>query len=174
MVAHIVLTLLLFSLVCPALAETFRWVDEAGGVHFSDDFARIPEKYRSSTVRVEGEDHGRTRAADDPRPKGAEVESRDRLGRGESYWRERVAEAKNRIKSLQDKNENLRLKYNELATRFNESKNSVERTAVRNEREEVRQEMERNRVEIGEAKNAVEKKIPEEAELYKAKREWIK
>jgi hypothetical protein len=171
---HIILTLLLFSLVSPALAETFRWVDEAGGVHFSDDFTKIPEKYRPSTEKVEGQDYDRTQSADETRAKGAEVESRDRLGRGEAYWRERVAEAKKKIKSLQDKNENLRLRYNELTTRFNESKIPAERTTIRNERDGMRQEMERNRVEIEETKKILEKKIPEEAELYKAKPEWIK
>jgi chromosome segregation ATPase len=149
-------------------------VDEGGGVHFSDDLTKIPEKYRPSAVRVEDEDHDRARPVDETRAKGGEVESKDRLGRGETYWKERVAESKSRIKSLQDKNENLRQEYNELTTRFKESKNSFERTTIKNERDEIRQEMERNRTEIQEAMNVLEKKIPEEAELYKAKPEWIK
>jgi hypothetical protein len=34
--------------------------------------------------------------------------------------------------------------------------------------------MDQSKIEIEEAKNMIEKKIPEEAELYKAKPEWVK
>jgi len=30
----------------PAYAEMYKWVDEKGTVHFTDDFSKIPEKYR--------------------------------------------------------------------------------------------------------------------------------
>ena len=33
----------------PAYAEMYKWVDEKGTVHFTDDLSKIPEKYRSSS-----------------------------------------------------------------------------------------------------------------------------
>ncbi len=48
--------LILFALLlCPVLsvaAEIHRWVDENGGVHYSDAFS-IPEKYRESATRAQ-------------------------------------------------------------------------------------------------------------------------
>ncbi len=171
---HIILTLLVICLARPALGETFRWVDERGGVHFSDDFTKIPEKFQPGAVRVETEAQGRSRSTEEEKVRAGEGESKDQLGRGESYWRERVAETKAKLKSLQEKNENLRLRYNELTTRSNASRSSVERATIKNERDQVRQEMDKNKAEMEEARNALDKKIPEEAEFYKAKPEWIK
>lgn len=39
--------ILLVVMGCPAYAEMFKWVDEKGTVHFTDDLSNIPEKYRS-------------------------------------------------------------------------------------------------------------------------------
>ena len=170
----IILILLTVYWAYPAFGETFQWVDDCGGVHFVDDFTKIPEKYQPSSLKVETEGQDRKVSTEENQVKGNDGNVRDRLGRGEDYWKERVAETKNRIKLLLDKSEDLRVKYNELATRYNDSKSSVERAAIRNEREQVRQEMEKNRSEIEETRNILEKKIPEEADLYKAKPEWIK
>ncbi len=40
-----VLTILI-ALALPASAEMYKWVDEKGTVHFTDDISSIPEKYR--------------------------------------------------------------------------------------------------------------------------------
>lgn len=43
--AFFLLTILI-SLTLPASAEMYKWVDEKGTVHFTDDISSIPEKYR--------------------------------------------------------------------------------------------------------------------------------
>jgi hypothetical protein len=75
---------------------------------------------------------------------------------------------------LQESVENLRLKYNELTEKFNTSKSSAERGTIRNERELIKNQMDQYRNQIAEAKEILERKIPEEAALYKAKPEWVK
>jgi hypothetical protein len=157
-----------------SFAQIYKWVDEHGGVHYVDDFSRVPDKYQRDMMRVEGLDAGQGRVGNESLQKNKEDTYRDRLGRGEEYWKNRVDEAKIRMKSLQEKSENLRLKYNELTTRFNETKSSVERAGLRNERDQLKQEMDKNKAEIEEVKNTLEKKIPEESEFYKAKPEWVK
>jgi hypothetical protein len=170
------ITLILLIVFCgsPSFAEIYKWVDERGGVHYVDDFTKVPEKYQWNMMKVEGMDLEQSRDANESLLRNKEDNYKDRLGRGEDYWRGRVDESKNRMKSLQEKGENLRLKYNELTTRFNESRSSVERAGLRNERDQAKQELDKNRVEIEEVKNTLEKKIPEEAEFYKAKPEWMK
>ena len=170
------ITLILLIILCgsPSFAQIYKWVDEHGGVHYADDVTSIPEKYQRNMIKVDGVDLGQGRGANESPPRNREDSYKDRLGRGEDYWRGRVAESKDRMKSLQEKGENLRMKYNELSTRFNESRSSVERSGLRNERNQIKQEMDKNKVEIEEVKNTMEKKIPEEAEFYKAKPEWTK
>jgi hypothetical protein len=170
------ITLILFIIFCGSFsfAQIYKWVDEHGGVHYADDFTRVPEKYHRNMLKVEGVDPGQSRGGNEDLQSNKKESYKDRLGRGEDYWRGRVNESKDRMKSLQEKGENLRLKYNELTTRFNESKSSVERAGLKNERDQTKQEMDKNKVEIEEVKNTLEKKIPEEAELYKAKPEWMK
>lgn len=43
--AFLILTILM-ALALPASAEMYKWVDEKGTVHFTDDISSIPEKYR--------------------------------------------------------------------------------------------------------------------------------
>jgi uncharacterized membrane-anchored protein YhcB (DUF1043 family) len=61
-----------------------------------------------------------------------------------------------------------------LTERFNSSKSSFERATLRNEREKIKTQMDQYKNQIAEAKETLEKKIQEEAELYKAKPEWTK
>ncbi len=42
------LFIILAILVASSYGETYRWVDEKGTVHFTDDLSTIPEKYRSN------------------------------------------------------------------------------------------------------------------------------
>jgi hypothetical protein len=46
----ILLMLGLLLLPSVALAQTYRWVDETGGVHYSGNRDSIPEKYRATAV----------------------------------------------------------------------------------------------------------------------------
>lgn len=157
-------------------AEVYKWVDEKGIVHFTDDITQIPEKHRRGIQEVEvGEEKGveAKEKGEVPQKKEA-VLHRDRLGRGEDYWKARVEEWRQKLQFLQEKLEGLRAKYNELTEKFNTSKSSAERALIRNDREHIRNEMDALRVQIAEAKEMLEKKIPDEASLYKAKPEWVK
>jgi hypothetical protein len=158
-----------------AFAQVYKWVDERGVVHFTDDILQIPDKYRGGAEKIGLSEEGvKSRKESEVSSKKKEDTYKDSLGRGEEYWKSRVEELRNKIKTLQERIENLRMKYNELTERFNDSKSSAERVTLRNERDQVRAEMEQNRNQLEEAKMILEKKIPEEAELYKAKPEWIK
>ncbi len=158
-----------------SLAEVYKWIDDKGAVHFTDDVTQVPQKYRPSAERMGVAEEKQEEVKTGPQPSGKKEEAyRDRLGRGEDYWKSRVEEWKGKLKQAQAKLETLRLKYNELTEKFNDSKSTAERGIVRKERDQVKSEMDQSRVQIEEAKEMLEKKIPEEAELYKAKSEWLK
>lgn len=43
---------ILFSIFCsPCYGEMYKWVDEKGGLHFTDDLSNIPERYRPEVER---------------------------------------------------------------------------------------------------------------------------
>jgi chromosome segregation ATPase len=171
------LTLILLFLFTATLsyAQVYKWVDEKGIVHFTDDITQIPERYRRTLEEVEVKEEKVETKEEGEAPQKKQADSyKDRLGRGEEYWKGRVEESRKKLQSLQEKVESLRLKYNELTEKFNTSKSSVERTMIRNDREQIKNQMDELRVQIGEAKEMLEKKIPEEASLYRAKPEWIK
>ncbi len=171
------IALILFVLFSTTLSygEVFKWVDEKGQVHFTDDITRIPEKYRKAFEEIEvKEDKEEAKKENAPLPKKQEDDYKDRLGRGEEYWKGRVEEWRKKLQSLQERVESLRLKYNDMTEKFNTSKSSVERAMIRNEREQIKDQMDQLRVQIGEAKEMLEKKIPEEAALYRAKPDWTR
>ncbi len=174
------LSLALFFLMIPAICcgQAYKWVDERGVVYFTDEITKVPEKYRATVQELElGEERQEREEGKEgiqaPQKRGTE-DYKDRLGRGEDYWRARVEEWRKRLQALEERLEALRTKYNELTERYNSSKSSVERTMVRNEREKIKEEMDQIRVRIAEAKEVLEKKIPEEGALFRAKPEWTK
>ena len=169
---------IIFSVLIMAeisLAEVYKWVDDKGVIYFTDDILQVPEKYRPKTekigfpedreeIKIEGESTAKRKAAI----------YKDRLGRGEEYWKGQIEEWRKKLKELQDRLESLRAKYNELTEKFNDSRNTVERGNLRKERDRIKNEMDQCKNQIEEARIMIDKKIPEEAELYKAKPEWVK
>ena len=165
--------ILVFSEI--TFAQVYKWVDEKGVAYFTDDITQVPEKYRSGAKKIgSSEEMGEIKGDGESSPKRKEDTYKDRLGRGEDYWKGLMEDWKKKLRELQDNMEILRNKYNELTEKYNDSKSTVERGNLRKERDLVKNEMDQNRVQIEEAKNMIEKKIPEEAELYKAKPEWLK
>jgi len=167
--------LFIFLMSQTSLAEVYKWVDENGVVHFTDDLIQVPEKYRPKAERIglPGET-GESNVGGESTPKKKEEPYKDRLGRGEQYWKGRVEESRKKLIESQARLDVLRTKYNELTERHNDSKSTAERANLRRERDQVKNEMDQCKIRIDEAKDMIEKKIPEEAEIYKAKPEWIK
>jgi hypothetical protein len=189
----ILLFLLALALPCivliqPGYAQVYKWTDDKGVVHFTDDPGRIPEKYQgkaeTSAAPVESRPIPPPQAPSTPQaappapasPPGTKtVDSyRDSAGRDESYWKNRVDQWKKNLTSAQEREQALRLRYNQLTERANATKNQGERYQLRQERDQVKVEIDQERTKIEEAKRMLEKTIPDEAVLFKAKPEWIR
>jgi len=162
--------------VIPSFAAVYKWTDEKGVVHFTDDYNQIPQERRA---KVEKDERAYEESVEKKGPASItrdkeEAASKDRAGRGEDYWRDRVREWNQKLKSSQEKIEALRARYNELTDKVNESKSSAERLNLRRERDQIKKEMDDHRLKVEEAKMMIEKKLPEEAALFKANPEWVK
>ncbi|MBM4277909.1 MAG: DUF4124 domain-containing protein [Deltaproteobacteria bacterium] len=172
----IILFIIIFIFIStPGFAQVYKWVDDKGVVHFTDDVTKIPDRYRPKTDKIGmPKEKSETKIEGVPSSKRKEDAYKDQLGRGEEYWKNRVAEWKSKLRMAQEKMDDTRIKYNELTEKFNDSKSSAERNQLRRERDQVKQEIDQYKSQIEEAKAMLEKKIPEESEIYKANREWIK
>jgi uncharacterized coiled-coil protein SlyX len=165
-------TFLIFQI---SFAQVYKWIDEKGVAHFTDDITQVPEKYRPKTEEIEApQGKEDTKVEEELVPKKKEEPYRDRLGRGEEYWKGRVEEWRKKLRESQDKLEVLRVKYNALTERFNDSRSTAERANLRRERDQVKNEIDQLNTQIAESRDMLEKRIPEEAELYKAKPDWVK
>lgn len=168
----LIILFVLFIWISISKGEIFKWVDKNGIVHFTDDISKIPVEYIKNIEKLEDISVNEVRFEKESKKK--DDVYKDILGRGEDYWRKRVNELRLRLMQLQEMVEALRLRYNELTEKFNESKNSIEKSNTKKERDSVKIEMDKLRSEINEVKIELEKKIPEEVRLFKAKEEWIK
>ena len=51
--AILVLSLASLAFVAPSLADIYRWEDESGVIHFTDDRSTIPEKYKGKSREIQ-------------------------------------------------------------------------------------------------------------------------
>ena len=164
----------------------YKWVDEKGTAHFTDDLSLVPEKYRDQAL--EAKPQGKPASppsVESPKKIGGEKEiqsplesaseEKDLLGRGEDWWR---ATAKEWDEKLETARENYDKAYKEWKSKEQELEASnfkpdslkrklkVEAKAL----EEKTRDWE-NRVE--EAKNMLENVLPNQAQEYRANPDWL-
>jgi clan AA aspartic protease (TIGR02281 family) len=100
----LVLTILM-ALALPASAEMYKWVDEKGTVHFTDDISSIPEKYREDveerkTSKETPDQEVREKSAPAPAQKSSEPEGFEvNLLRRHELWLSEVT-LNNRLRSF--------------------------------------------------------------------------
>ncbi len=162
--------------------ETYKWVDEKGTVHFTDDLDLVPEKYRDQIQKDRPPKEPAARPSTQP-PKPTETEKKaefpsvqkDALGRGEEWWRARVREWNEKFMSAHRNYENTysewKAKEKELeASKFKPDSLKRKLKAEMKALEEKTKDWEKQ---VEEAKNMLEKVLPKEAQDYRANPEWL-
>jgi len=190
------LTFLSFSLTFGQ--EVYRWVDEQGTVHFTDDLGQVPEKYRDKIQKKEPPKEPPITQPIPPQPAppqttppqplapptGMEVEKesgatprqKDILGRGEEWWRAKVNEWNEKLKTAQRNYENT---YSEWKSKENELESSKFKpdSFKRKLKAEIKDLEEKTKdweKQMDEAKNMLENILPKQAQDYQANPEWLK
>ena len=185
------LTFLSFSLAFGQ--EVYRWVDEQGTVHFTDDLGQVPEKYRDKIQKKEPPKEPPITQPIPPQPAppqplapptGMEVEKgsgatprqKDILGRGEEWWRAKVNEWNEKLKTAQRNYENT---YSEWKSKENELESSKFKpdSVKRKLKAEIKDLEEKTKdweKQMDEAKNMLENILPKQAQDYQANPEWLK
>jgi peptidoglycan hydrolase CwlO-like protein len=170
--------------------EVYKWVDEKGIVHFTDDLGEVPEKYREQIQKERP-----PKESTPPQPtsppsiestkgmeRGKEIGSapglgqKDILGRGEDWWRAKVSEWNEKLKTSQ---RNYEAAYSEWKSKENEIEaakfkpDSLKRK-LKAESKVLEEKVKDCEKQVEEAKNMLEKVLPREAEDYRANPEWLK
>ena len=172
--------------------EVYRWVDEKGAVHFTDDLGQVPEKYRGQFQRERPpEEPPPTRPAPPPStgtPKGTtpEVEikpvpgsatgEKDIFGRGEGWWRAKAREWNEKLINAQKSYESAYSEWKAKEQEIETAKfkpDSLKRK-LRAEGKALEEKAKNLEKQVEEAKNMLEKVLPREAEDYRANPEWLK
>jgi hypothetical protein len=188
----VIAALLLFSSAAFG-QEVYRWVDEQGTVHFTDDLGQVPEKYRDKIQKKEPPKEPPITQPIPPQPAppqplapptGMEVEKgsgatprqKDILGRGEEWWRAKVNEWNEKLKTAQRNYENT---YSEWKSKENELESSKFKpdSFKRKLKAEIKDLEEKTKdweKQMDEAKNMLENILPKQAQDYQANPEWLK
>jgi hypothetical protein len=173
--------------------EVYRWVDEQGTVHFTDDLGQVPEKYRDKIQKKEPPKEPPITQPSPPQPTppqplapptGMEVEKgsgatprqKDILGRGEEWWRAKVNEWNEKLKTAQRNYENT---YSEWKSKENELESSKFKpdSVKRKLKAEIKNLEEKTKdweKQMNEAKDMLENVLPKQAQDYQANPEWLK
>jgi len=170
---YILVFLIFISLV---YAQTvYKWTDEKGVIHFSDDLDGVPPAYRDR-VKVEKWKP----EASSPAPSGTplqdkEEEQTDIYGQDEAYWKGKVRPWKERLEEANANYARVQSEYmeksEEAVQREYGSHTQYKSTSI--ELDRLKEEMAKYQAQMDEAKKMLDK-IAKEAEEAKADPEWIK
>jgi len=182
------LTFLSFSLALGQ--EVYKWVDEKGTAHFTDDLGLVPEKYRENIQKEKSPKEPTPSQPTSPpsieTPKGMEAEKepgtapgtgqKDALGRGEEWWRAKAIEWNEKYKTAR---RNYEMAYSEWKSKENELEASKFKpdSLKRKLKAEIKVLEEKARdweKQMEEAKNMLENVLPKQARDYQADPGWLK
>jgi len=175
----ILVSLIFISLV---YAQTvYKWTDEKGVIHFSDDLDGVPPAYRGRVEVEKGEDIRKPEASS-PVPSGTLLQNkeegqRDIYGQDEAYWKGKVRPWKEQLQEATENYERVRGEYMKQAEGLDPSnfgKMSLTQYQMLSSRLKVlNEEMAKYQAQMDEANKMLDK-IAKEAEEAKADPEWVK
>lgn len=169
---------LIFVCFAPVIeaADVYRWVDDQGVTHFTDDPAAVPEHYRSVAKRLEmqGEQPPEPVADMDGAFEEDILVEDDLKEKDEAWWRERAKTWKARFKEAYDNYEQVRLRYNGMATEFNASQDPDKRKELKAELDAMQGKMEKLRADIDKAREMTEEVLPSQAQNAGKPLEWVR
>jgi hypothetical protein len=178
--------LLLASSVVSA-EEIYRWTDEKGVVHFTDDPSLIPEKYQEQieTEKIPKESpppasqvQPQAGPTGPPSAKAASPSSgrKDVLGRGEDWWKAQAKMWKEKLQNAQKNYEMANAAVQAKQKEIDDAKfkpNSYIRK-LEAEKKVLGDKASESAKQVDEAKNMLETGLARQAEEYLADPGWVK
>jgi hypothetical protein len=158
-------------------ATIYKWTDEKGVIHFTDQYENVPGAYRDQAKKETVEDSPKTAIV----PPSATLLGKDEevstspLGQNETYWRDRARPWKEKLAEAKTKYEGANQKYLEKSEQLSQrrfgSRTQYKMDII--ELDKLNVERKKYETEMNEANDAL-KKISREAEEARANPEWVK
>jgi myosin heavy subunit len=176
--------LILFSF-CAFGQGVYKWVDEKGAVHFTDDLSLVPERYQDQVreAKPQGKPAPAPVESRESVGKEKEIESapesaseqKDLLGRGEEWWRAAVSEWNKKLKTARENYEDAYNKWKAKEQELEASQfkpDSVKRK-LKAEVKALEENVKDWEKQVEEAKNMLDNVLPKQAADDHANPEWL-
>jgi len=167
--------------------EIYRWTDEKGVAHFTDDPSLIPEKYRDQTkmekIRTDSpppasQAKPQTVPTGPPSVNAAGPSSgrKDVLGRGEDWWKAQAKMWKEKLQNAQKNYETANAAVQAKQKEIDDSKFKPDSYVRKLEAEKkvLQDKANESAKQVDEAKNMLETGLARQAEEYLADPAWLK
>jgi len=174
--------LIFMVFISPVNAQTiYKWTDEKGVVNYTDEYSKVPPKYRDQVEAEKWKDTQKPRVPSLAPPQAPPQESgeatMDIYGRDEAWWRDRVRLWKEKLKEATENYEkaqaNFTKKSEELSqTNFAGRSRSQTKWDVM-DLNRLNEEKKKYEAQVAEA-NEMLNQISKEAEEAKANPDWLK
>jgi hypothetical protein len=156
-------------------AQVYKWVDDSGTVHLTDDPAKVPEEYwdrveEKKTVKEEGRkpsDEGTWSR----RP--VQREATDRFGRRKSWWRDRASKWWAQLENATSEHERITKEIEEARKVLNEARNDGKRRRYRRKIKRLQEEGEKYKAQIAKARHMLNNVLLDEARMAGADPSWL-
>ena len=180
------MAVVLMLATCAFGQEIYQWTDEKGTLHFTDDFSLVPERYQKQvrSERVKEEPPAKVVSPPEAPPKArtagagpsGEVPVKDRLGRGEDWWKGRVAEWNDKAAKAQKDYDAARSAVSDKVKELDDSRLKPEslKRKLRSEIKDLEEKVKGPEKELEEARRVLDQTLPKEAEEAKAPADWVK
>ena len=165
--------------------RAYKWMDEKGTAHFTDDLSLVPERYQDQVRETGPQGKPAWPSVESPQSVGKEKEiepasepaseQKDLSGRGEDWWRATVSEWNKKLvkarTNYEDAYDKWKAKQQELeASQF--KPDSVKRK-LRAEAKTLEENVKDWEKQMEEAKNMLDNVLPKQAADDHANPEWL-
>ncbi len=103
---RLILSLGILAMATAAFADTYKWIDSEGGMHFTDSLDNVPAKYKSKVQKMEVTPVIEKTEERPSQPVTTVPEGKKAVslygGHNETWWRSSFESLRNEMKSIQD------------------------------------------------------------------------
>ncbi len=157
-------------------AQVYKWVDDSGTIHLTDDPAKVPEHYwdrveEKTIIKEEGQK---------PSDEGKRTERRvqrertDRFGRRESWWRDRASKWWVQLENATSQHQRITKEIEEARKILDKARNDGKRRRYRRKIKRLQEEDEKYKAQIAEAKHMLNDVLLDEARTADADPSWLR
>ena len=157
-------------------AKVYKWVDDSGTVHFTDDAAKVPGHYWD---RVEEKKIIKEKSPTAPegrkwRNRRVQREPTDRFGRRQSWWRDRASKWWVQLEEATSQHQRITKEIEEARMVLEKARNDGKRRRYRRKIKRLQKEGEKYNGQIEQAKHMLNEVLLEEAKMADADPTWLR